>query len=204
VLRYLVLLVLEVCFISPAQAVTISFENIYSSLNKENTNPIPANYAGLSWSSKFRLITIEYTENVTSGIGYRNGRMGNVVAYTSGAAGSNFVELSSNTAFDFTGAYITSAWKFNQDVLLTGYRNGAVVHQTTIYTSCDKAYWFNFDFSNIDRLVIAPGTMGTNYYSNDRGNHLAIDNITIIPEPISLLLLGAGSLLLMSRKNKPF
>ena len=104
-------------------ATVIGFEDLYPVLDKNSTNATPANYAGFNWSSHFRLMTREYAMTST-GVGYTNGMIGNVVAYTSGSAGTNSVEMSSGTPFDFTGANITSAWKMNQDVLVQGYYNG--------------------------------------------------------------------------------
>lgn len=191
-----ILLAMVIGFVSHASAATVNFENLYPSLSKTTTNAMPNNYAGVNWSSSFRLMTREYS---TTGLGYKNGMSGNVVAYTSGAAGANAVEMSSSETFNFTGAYITSAWKMNQDVLLQGYYNQQLIYETTIITSSDHAYWFDFDFKDINRLRIVPGTNGTNIYNDYRGNHLAIDNVTTIPEPATLLLLGLGGLIVRKR-----
>lgn len=170
------------------------FEDIYSSLSKSSTNLMPSNYAGYSWSNTFRLMTKEYAMSNTSGVGYSKGMIGQVVGYTSGPAGSNRVEILSAAPFDFTGAYITSVWKMNQDVQVQGYSNGQIIYTANIITSCNQAYWFDFDFKNINRLCIVPGLNGTDYYSDYRGNHLAIDNITIVPEPATLILVSFGAI----------
>lgn len=185
------LIILSIC-VNFAFATVVGFEDLYSGLSKSSTNLMPANYAGYSWSSTFRLMTEEYATTSTSGVGYSKGMFGNVVGYTSGPAGSNRVEISSAVPFDFAGAYITSVWKMNQDVQIQGYDNGQIKYNTMITTSCDHAYWFNFDFKDIDRLCITPGVSGTDYYSNYRGNHLAIDNMTFVPEPATLILVGFG------------
>lgn len=194
-----ILLAMVIGFVSHASAAMVDFENLYPGLNKNATNAIPDNYAGFNWSSHFRLMTLEYATTATTGVGYKNGMSGNVVAYTSGAAGTNTVEMSSSKTFNFSGAYITSVWKMNQDVLLQGYYNEQLIYEKTIITSSDHAYWFDFDFKDINRLCIVPGINGTNIYSSDFGNHLAIDNITTIPEPATLLLLGLGGLIVRKR-----
>lgn len=176
--------------------VPIDFENLYPVLDKTATNAIPANYSGFQWSSTFRVMTKEYATAYTSGIGYKNGMLGNVVGYTSGPEGSNRVELSSSTPFNFKGAYITSAWKINQDAVIRGFYQGQMVYRKEVVTSCDRPYWFEFNFYGIDRLDIVPGTGGTDYYYNYRGNHLAVDGITLVPEPATLMLAGLGGLIL--------
>jgi hypothetical protein len=179
-------------------AAVIGFEDLYAAMDKYSTPAIPANYAGFNWTSHFRYMSREYAMTST-GVGYTQGMIGSVIAYTSGAAGTNSVEMSSTAPFNFAGAYITSAWKTNQDVLVQGYYNGQLMYNTTIFTSSDHAYWFNFDFENINRLRIVPGTNGTDIYSTYRGTHLAIDNITIVPEPASLLLLALRGLRIKKR-----
>lgn len=191
--RNVILLVIGLWAIGHANATVIDFESLYPSLDKGSTNAISEGYMGMTWSSRFRVMTQEYAQ-ISSGVGYTTGMLGNVVAYTSGSAGNNIVEMSSDDPFDFTGAYITSVWKMNQDVLIEGYRDGQRVHAETITSSSDHAYWFDFSFDRIDRLRITPGTNGTDVYSNYRGNHLALDNITIVPEPATVSLLAIGML----------
>jgi hypothetical protein len=192
-------LILAFTAIDNTYAAVIGFEDLYPVLDKSATNAIPAGYAGFNWSSRFRLMTREYAA-ASTGVGYTNGMIGNVVAYTSGAAGANSVEMSSGDLFNFAGAYITSVWKMSQDVQVQGYYNGSLIYDTTIFTSSDRAYWFDFDFENIDRLRIVPGINGTDIYGTYRGSHLAIENITIVPEPATLMLLALGGLLIKRKR----
>jgi hypothetical protein len=87
-------LILVLGAVNDTHAAVIGFEEIYPGLNKSTTNSMPANYIGFNWSNTFCLMTKEYAATGTSGVGYRKGMIGNVVAYTSGAAGANKVEMS--------------------------------------------------------------------------------------------------------------
>lgn len=193
-IRNVFLLAIGLWAVGFANATVIDFESLYAGLDKDSTNAISTSYMGMAWSGRFRVMTQEFTQ-LSSGVGYTTGRIGKVVAYTSGPSDNNIVELSAAEAFDLGGAYITSVWKMNQDVLVEGYRGGQLVHAETIMTSSDRAYWFDLDFDGIDLFRITPGTGGTDVYSNYRGNHLAIDNITIVPEPATGGLLAIGMLI---------
>ncbi|MBN1125536.1 MAG: hypothetical protein JXA82_11045 [Sedimentisphaerales bacterium] len=166
--------------ISYANPIIIDFENTHSLLKSNQTNAIPTAYAGFNWSGNFRLMTSDYNQSTKRNSGYENGLVGTVVAYTSGRAGVNTVQFN-GPVFTFLGANITSAWKNDQDFTVIGLRDNQVLYFETCSTSSDQLYWFNFNFPDIDTLRIIPGTKGTDI-GPARGNHLVIDNITIVPD----------------------
>ncbi len=179
--RNIVLSVVLFCISNHAGALVIDFEDIHGVLDPDATNVMPSGYAGFSWSGKFRAMTIELLDDKPHWIGYKNGMIGSVAAYTSGAAGTNTVSMSGEL-FSFNGAYITSAWRYDQDVTVEGLLDGTVIYSETHLTSGDQAYWFDFDFQGIDMLRIIPGE-GGDYMGNPSGSHLVIDNITVNAEP---------------------
>ncbi len=192
---------LSLCLFSFSNAAVLDFEDIYSSLGPTSTYIVPDGYRGLTFSSKLRLMTTEFAHNETIGPGYINGMIGKVAAFTSGQAWKNSISISHSDFFDFIGANITSAWKTDQNVNIKGYADSVLKYNTTIYTSSDKAYWFDLNFTGINRLVIIPGTEGTDIFTEYHGNHVVLDNITIVvPEPVSILTFGLGILNLVKRR----
>jgi hypothetical protein len=139
---------------SSARADVITFEDL-----NNNVIPVPAAYAGFNWEGS--AMTIGKQLHPKSGYDY--GTMGEVSMWT---YQWNPVVITGKK-FNFKGAYITAAWDSREDVIVEGWRNGEKIYNRTITTHNDKAYWFDFDFQNIDRLKFTP-----------IGNQIDIDNIT--------------------------
>ncbi len=188
-LKILLFLSLIIAGRSEASAVkVIGFEDLHPGYEASYIK-IPAGYEGFNWSFKFRGITSqEYP-----GSGYENGTIGSMAAYT-----SSHVHISMSSVnlepFDFLGAYITAAWAYNEPFTVEAWRLGHVVYSSELHTSKDGPYWFSFNYLNVDTVWFKPIT--------DPGNHhLVIDNITVIPEPATLLLLTLGGLFVKRRRR---
>lgn len=93
---------------------------------------IPTGYQGFSWSSNSYWIT-KYRMPDT---GYEHGTIGRVSLFTLDPAEFSL----SDGVFNFSGAYITSAWDLTEEVVVEGWRDGSLVYKEKITTSCDQAY----------------------------------------------------------------
>ena len=178
-----------------AEALVLDFEDLYPGY--ESYDPIPSGYKGFNWSSNAYWITDKHLP----GSGYDYGTIGKVSLFTAYAADISM----SDGYWDFNGAYITAAWNTGQDVTVEGWQDGSLIYSTTIITSYDGPYWFDFNYENIDTVWFRPGDLGTNAGLGGSGHHIVIDNINApIPEPTTLFLLGSGLIGLAGLGRKTF
>ncbi|MDD5132406.1 MAG: PEP-CTERM sorting domain-containing protein [bacterium] len=188
------LFVLLLCLVSlatsvvAASAMVIDFESLYPGYEAQDI-AIPSGYQGFNWSQA----VLGITKYEIPGSGYEYGTIGNASIYTGWANDISF----SNGSFDFNGAYITAAWDVTESVVVEGWKNSSLLYSNTITTYNDKAYWFDFNFDDVDTVWFKPS-----------GNHLCIDNITVnegvapIPEPGTMMLLGTGLAGMLALRRK--
>ncbi len=192
------------CLSVSLDAAIIDFEDLYAGMDKDSTDmmAIPVGYQGLNWSDNFGVYPVDQVSNIT-GEGYGNGLIGNAAVSTQGPESGNQVVISSEYEFDFNGAYITSAFKENQDVWVFGYKGDVLLYYEIVFaTYLPTSNPFTFDFQGIDKLVITPGFGGKSYQSDLFNNHIIIDNIDIyVPEPMVLSMLSIGGFLIFRRQR---
>ncbi len=184
----------------------IDFEDLGTQIL--DAGQLPSGYAGFTWNTNsWYLKQGTYPRNPR--YGYDDGIVSdggvNVGLVTSGLYPDSTIQMSSTTTFDFFGAYITSAWRTNQDVLVEGFLGSSTAYSETINTSSDGPYWNSFNFTGIDKLVFTPIDNGTPVDSGYLVDYrIVVDNITLTPEPIGsvLFLLGGGALAVARRKKK--
>jgi len=184
--------VVAILAIQTVQGAVLDFEDLY--LEPVDTGPIPTGYAGFTWSANANFLTSRYGYNPDSG--FAHGTIGEVCLGTANAADISM----GGTTFDFLGAYITSAWNTNHSFTVEGWKSGALVYSESDITSYESAHWFDFNFYDIDTLWFKPGSGVWVQGLGGIGDHLAIDNITFIPEPMTVSLLAFGGLLLRKRR----
>jgi hypothetical protein len=102
------------------------------------------------------------------------------------------ISTASGNAFEYTGAYFTSAW-IEQEIAFEGWRDGQPRFASSAYTLDTAApRWIQLDWAGIDTLVIY----------NSGPTQWAMDEFTV-PEPGSPALMGAALAgLLFARRRK--
>ncbi len=197
------LTVVALLTIPPCRAVVVTFDDL--PINIGTGSFLPSNYQGLVWSNFAGLNGILYPTIrpfVTNGYYYGMVSASNVAVN----AGGNPAEISSpGTNFNFLSAYLTGAWSSNLNIEVQGFRGGTLQYDQTVVASATNATLFTFDCENIDRLCFA-SSGGQPAFGDFTGEHFAMDNFSLefVPEPSTILLTGAGSLLvwpLVKRKR---
>lgn len=182
----LVLIVTLFVFAGGVHATVLTFDDIPSPISQM---AVPNGYGGFSWSQ----VNILHKNVAASGSGYKNGLVsGDWVAY------NNFDNLAvtSGAMFDFTGAWFTSAWDDANTLVVKGYVGTVEQFSASVGIVKAQATWIQLDFMGIDKLTL--DTTGTQF---------VMDNFTInesapVPEPSTLILLGAGIAGLVWSRNK--
>ena len=155
---------------------------------------IPDGHAGFSWEN-FHYINGSVWH---PGSGYENGTISGYVAYNGHADDATMV-ISSVSAFDFQGAYLTSAWNNGLNITVNGYANNALIDTQTVVVDTTGPTWFDFDFIGVDSLEFQSfGGVGAGLGGG--GEHFVLENFTFVPEPMTLSLLALGGLLIRKRR----
>ena len=191
---------LSILSANPAQAATITFDNVTNS----QLDLIGNQYEGFNWTN-FGVIKDGFYNNS----GYNNGIVSG--EYTGFNAWGQTATVSSNTLFDFNGAFLAAAWNNGLNIQVDGFRDGLNLFSKTVRVDTDAATWFDFNFLDIDRVSFT-SFGGTDAGLDAGGNQLVIDNFTFndqptsqaVPEPgtiAALGLIGLGGLLTNKKLN---
>lgn len=151
-------------------------------------------YGGFNWDN-FNYIS--YSLQV-AGSGFDKGRVsGQNLAFNRNSQPASIANIS---AFNFTGAYLTAAWKNDLKITVVGLLGGVEKYATTVTVGYQNPTWFNFNYAGVDRLNfssaggISPNVQ-SEYYDPDN-QHFAMDNFTAepfvadaeaVPEPGTIL-----------------
>ena len=165
---------------SVASANVIMFDDIINTVGAE---PIPNGYGGFNWDN----FGVAHRLVEGAGTGYDLGCVsGDYVAYNRYGTPA----LLSDGLFDFTGAYLTSAWANPQNIRVQGYLGSSLLYDTTVTEPNTGPTWVPFNYLGIDSLRFTSSPDGS-------GHQFAMDNFTynesnVVPAPGAILLGGIG------------
>jgi len=155
-----------------ANAGVIQFDD----LSGDETQPISAGYMGFDWANMGTVRSDAYP-----GSGFEAGTVSPLNTAFNWNGGTATISKADGNAFEYTGAYFTSAW-VDQEVSFEGWRNGQLRVASGAYTLDTTApRWIQLDWAGIDTLVVY----------NSSQTAWAMDEFTV-PEPGSLALMGTS------------
>lgn len=165
---FVVLVVLS--FAGLANASILTFEDVFE-------NPLET-YGGVQWHW--------FGRYETGGAITKGTVSGNAGAYSLVAGVYVDALALPGQRLNFQGAYFTGNFVDDYEIQVDGFLGGEVVYSTTIFADNTTPTWFEFNYTNVDRV----GFLG-----KDSGPFL-MDDFTFtseaVPEPGALILLGAG------------
>lgn len=166
-----------------SQAGVINFDD----LSGDFTGVIAGGYQGLNWDNMGAI-----RSDAFPGSGYEAGAVSQANAAYNRDGGTAAISRAGAGAFDFVGAFFTSAW-MEQELAFEGYRNGQLLYSTAASFVIDTAtpLWVQLNWAAIDTLVIY----------NSSGTQWAMDDM-VVPEPPSLALFGAAAMGLMLARRR--
>jgi hypothetical protein len=177
---------------SPAfSAIVLTFDDAIT----EPAGPIFDGYGGFDWVNFDAIDTVAFGGDTWSG--YYFGRLSGT--YVAMNPAGDPAMLSSDDSFDFIGAYLTAFWRLGLNVDVEGYHGDTLLYSETVVVDHTSPTWFEFDFMNIDKLRFE-SYGGTNPSGGIDVFQFAMDDLTYVPEPTTLLLLGLGAAMVKRKR----
>jgi VCBS repeat-containing protein len=158
----------------PATALLLTMEDLVSD---GYYHTVPGDYGGFLWNESAFGLDVSDPWHASKDSGYANApTSGTKVMFNSHGRS---LEFSRADSFDFESAQMTSAWRTNLSVTITGYEDGVLKGSQTQWLSPEHSTRIDFDddiFGSVDRVVIL-GSGGTPYGSGGEGPQVIIDDM---------------------------
>jgi len=186
--------------LASAASITVDFDHVRDS-GFQVGNFIQDGYSDFVWSNFGVIEPVSLGEPFETS-GYTNG----IVSGDSvGFIDSGSTVTRGGDLFDFSSAYLTSAWRDNVYVLVTGYLNNNASYQDIFYIDSYVPAFIDFEYLGIDRLTFSSAN-GIDAGYGGNGSNVAIDdmvfNISSVPEPSALILIISGLIGFLGFKRK--
>lgn len=172
-------------FAAPSRAATITFDDLGRPATPGML--IPSGYQGLNWSNFYVLDTTNYYPSN----GYPHGTVsGTNVAYN----GFGNAAAISDGSFTLNSFYLTAAWSDGLNVRVVGKNSGVTLFTSTFIVDTLSPTLETLNWSGVNEIDFSSMGGIDHGYGQGSGTQFVLDNLTInaIPEPASLMLLGAG------------
>jgi hypothetical protein len=162
----------------------------FQNTNTANEQPLYS-YGGLNWHNVETMNTNWWLSDGDPVNGYVNGAVsGPTVAWVplEGISDIATATVSSTSPFAFGSAALTSAWKDNLQLQVTGYLHGQVVGSQTVTLNPSGPTMVNFDFQRVDtvQFFASGGTLDPAFVGTDASQpapQFVIGNVTVDPTP---------------------
>ncbi len=162
-----------------ANAIVLNFDEMFF---MDDTMRLPNSYMGLTWNNWFVSdMMMSHWGSAASGHN----------ALFNGYGGTSSITYSH---FNFIGAFLSGAYKDGLNIRVLGKKSGTITYDTTVTAVAHRPVWFQFDYIDIDELVLwSSGGTPVEPYMYD-GNHFTLDDFTYepVPEPSTMLLFITG------------
>ncbi len=135
--------------------VAITFEDL--SGNGKPAGPLPAAYAGCTWCDSAWFLTKGCNSSACID--------GRVALFN---ANGDDLTVEREGTFHLKSLLLSSLWEEKADVVLEGWRKGAVKYSATLTARKSRATQFDLDYRDIDRVTVRTG-----------GAHVTIDNMVL-------------------------
>lgn len=161
------------------QAVVLTFDNI----STNRIASIPNDYGELSWEN------FSYANSSSNpayeGGGYLNGKVsGDYIAFN---RYGDPATLRSSGLFDFSSAYLSSAWNNGLSVTVEGLNDGSPLYSSTVTVDTTSPKLIDFNYIGVDelRFTSSGGVNGGFEDSRGReGTQFVLDNFTFREVPV--------------------
>ena len=170
-------------------ATTITFDDLGGT-----SGTMPSPYEGLSWDS----LSHWTGETAEAGSGYKTGLVSTPkMIFSTGGTNGNYCSVSiASDTFDFTGVYLTSAWRNGMSVTIKGYENGLEEYSTEHVLNVTGPTWLQLEYFGIDQVTFSSSGGTVPEYLHGFGSNMVMDNFTInesvVPLPATVWFLGLG------------
>lgn len=169
-----------------------------------------SNYGGFTFGNAFVINSLGYWGSSAAAGGYSTALQSG--SYVMSNAGASPLSISKAGGFNLTGGYFASTWTNGLTLNAKGYNNGTQVYDKTFNLNWTTAQYLDLGMFNVDNVVFSnSGGTVDKLFDQGSNNGFAFDDLdmsvsieriqeqavgvdTVVPEPMTMSLVGFGLL----------